>query len=120
MGSRNLGFALALVASSVCADVPDTQRSEVDYLLKQVAESACQFNRNGSWYPGAEAVEHIRNKYEHFRDRIHSTEEFIAFSATKSLMTGREYQVRCSGKEAMATEQWLRELLERYRGEKSP
>ena len=57
----------------------------------------------------------MRRKYEHFRDEIGSTEEFIAYAATKSLVTGRAYRVQCPGEAPRSSADWLLGELEAYR-----
>jgi hypothetical protein len=48
-------------------------------LLGFVANSGCEFFRNGSWYDGKKAEAHLRYKYETLatRDRINTAEDFI-------------------------------------------
>jgi len=40
-------------------------------------------------HSGKEAAEHIRKKYAHFKDQIATAEDFIALSATKSELSGK-------------------------------
>jgi hypothetical protein len=112
-------FALSLVASAATADVPPEQRGEVDYLLDTLAASDCVMIRNGKRHGGREAADHVRRKYEHFRDEIDSTEDFIAYSATKSLISGRVYRVQCPGEDPQASADWLLAKLQAYR-ERTP
>ena len=100
------------------ADVPPEQRAEVDHLVRYLGQSDCVMIRNGVRHDGAEAAEHVRRKYEHFRDKIGSTEEFIARSATKSLISGRSYQVQCPGEDPQPSADWLLAELEKYRAGK--
>jgi len=48
-------------------------------------------------------------------DRINTAEDFIDQAATRSSLSGQPYQVRCSGDAAMTSNQWLRDVLARYR-----
>ena len=109
-----LALALAPVARAV---PPAIAQTEINYLLGFIENSACQFFRNGSWYDGRRAAAHLRDKYEMLAtaDRIHTAEDFIEDAATKSSLSGQPYQVRCGGDEAIATNQWLHEILTRYR-----
>ena len=100
------------------ADVPPEQRPEVDHLVRYLGQSDCVMIRNGVRHVGAEAAQHVRSKYEHFRDKIGSTEEFIARSATKSLISGRSYQVQCPGEDPQPSADWLLAELEKYRAGK--
>ena len=49
-------------------------------------------------------------KYDYYKNRITSTEDFILYSATKSTMSGEPYRVICNGK-SMHTAEWLKEEL---------
>lgn len=106
---------ILIISPVLQADVPESQRAEVEHLFHFIQQSDCIFERNGKQYPAAEAVEHIKNKYDYFRDRIKSTEEFIEYSATKSTMSGRMYYVYCPGKERITSQQWLLTELKHYR-----
>jgi hypothetical protein len=103
----------------VWADVPQAQAHEVEHLLGYVQSSDCIIYRNGTNYPLEKAMAHIKNKYEYFRDKIKSTEDFIAYSATKSTMSGKYYMVTCPGSEAIRTQDWLLAELKRFRSEKN-
>jgi hypothetical protein len=76
-----------------------------------------QLYRNGSWYDSKRAQAHLRGKYEMLAaaDRINTAEDFIEKAATKSSLSGRPYQVKCRGSEAVTSNQWLRDVLARYR-----
>ena len=110
--------ALAALAFSAATAAETTAKSEpeatIEYLLAHVAASDRQFVRNGKTHSGAEAVKHMRRKYEYYSDRIHSPEEFIQFAATKSMMSGKAYMVRNADGE-IPTAKWLHEVLAEYR-----
>jgi hypothetical protein len=97
------------------ADVPPAQKPEVEYLLGLVKSSQCEFERNGKLYDGEKAYEHIKEKYEYFSDKITSTETFIEYAATKSMMSGKYYLIICPGKEPEKTSDWLLGKLREYR-----
>jgi hypothetical protein len=93
---------------------PCSQRENADkiiaYLIDRVAESHLTFTRNGTEYSSQEAADHIRNKYEYFKSRIESPEDFIYVCASKSLESGKPYLVSTAqGKVPM--EKWLGEIL---------
>ena len=111
----NAFFINLIILAGVNADVPPGQVAEVDHLLEFVKDSGCMINRNGSEHRAADGVEHIKKKYDYFRDDIHDTEEFIEYSATKSTMSGDYYMVTCAGKAAIRTQDWLLEELMRFR-----
>ncbi len=97
------------------ADVPPAQKPEVEYLLGLVKNSPCKFERNGKLYDSEKAYEHIKEKYEYFRDEITSTETFIEYAATKSMMSGKYYLILCGGAEPVKTADWLLKELKKYR-----
>ena len=79
-------------------------------LLLFVEQSGCTFIRNGKEYDALKAREHIEKKYEYYKDRITTAEDFILYSATKSAITGEPYRVICKGVN-MVTSDWLEEEL---------
>jgi hypothetical protein len=82
-----------------------------------IGDSGCEFYRNGSWHDSKAAETHLREKYAMLAasDRIRSSEDFIEQIATKSSLSGRPYQIRCGGGEAVTTNQWLYGVLARFR-----
>ena len=108
-------FVSLVLSASATADVPPAQRAEVEHLIAFLESSDCVMVRNGDRHDGVDAAEHVRRKYEHFRDRIDSTETFIARAATKSLVSGRAYRVECPGEAPVDSADWLLEELAAYR-----
>ena len=110
--------SLTALAWTTGAAAETTTQSEstatIEYLLASVAGSELQFVRNGKTHSGPEAVKHMRRKYEHFADRIHSPEEFIELAATKSMLSGKAYTVRGNDGE-VPTAEWLHAILVEYR-----
>ena len=97
------------------ADVPDADRHEVTYLLEYLRTSGCEMERNGKNHNSESAYSHVKKKYEYFRDKIKTSEEFVEYSATKSTMSGKYYHVFCGSEPAGRTQDWLLEELRRYR-----
>jgi hypothetical protein len=87
---------------------------EIASLLLFVEQSECTFMRNGKHYDAPEARRHIEKKYNYFKDRIHTAEEFIQYSATKSTMSGKPYRVECNGV-GMTSSDWLYAELDKLR-----
>ncbi len=104
------------IGSSVAASPPVAQ-AEVEYLLGAIASSGCEFYRNGEWFDSQKASAHLRDKYHALTalGRSMTAMDFIDEAATKSSVSGRPYLVRCAGGKPVPTNQWLREVLERYR-----
>jgi hypothetical protein len=112
------GAAIMLSATSAMAGKADpaTQR-EVGQLLDFVAQSNCQFNRNGSWYDAKKARVHLQEKYDYLdqRGKVPNAEAFIDLAASRSSMSGKPYQVRCGEAPAMSSATWLSTELKRLR-----
>jgi hypothetical protein len=114
---------IALSAGALCAGAPawaqqDAHaRQEIAHLLDYVAQSGCQFNRNGSWHDSKAAREHLQEKYDYLqrRDLVPDTKAFIDRAASQSSMSGKPYQIRCGSGQPVASAQWLNAELERYR-----
>jgi hypothetical protein len=111
--------ALAGIAISIFAHILSAESLEqtIDYLLDYVAKSNAAFIRNGETHTPAEAVAHIKAKYEHFKSEIKTPEDFIRLSASKSLLTGKPYLVRTADGKEMHLDAWLTEALKHHRDE---
>jgi hypothetical protein len=110
--------AMLFSATHATAGEPDpTTRREVGQLLDFVAQSNCQFNRNGSWYDSKKARVHLQEKYDYLdrRDKVPNAEAFIDLAASKSSMSGKPYQVRCGTAPVMPSATWLSTELKRLR-----
>lgn len=90
-------------------------QQEIDHLLSFVEHTECQYERNGQMYSGKEAVEHIKKKYNYFKNDIDSAEKFVELSATKSTMSGRYYFVHCPNRPKLKSQEWLLHELNNYR-----
>jgi hypothetical protein len=112
-----LGLPVAAVAQPVVAPLPARTQAEIDHLFDYIAQSSCQFNRNGSWHDMVAAKAHVNTKYEYLKERgkIDSTESFIDNAASKSSFSGKNYLVQCSGAEAVPSAAWLKAELARFR-----
>ncbi len=108
-------FVFTAIGQFVWADVPESQQKEVQHLLQYVRSSKCEMERNGTRHQGEKAVSHIQWKYEYYKNKIKTTEEFIGYAATKSTMSGKRYLVHCPGREPMFSADWLWEELQRFR-----
>jgi hypothetical protein len=121
--ARSTLFALLLVAAMLLlasARVAVAQNDGLDatiqHLIEFVKQSDVQFERNFSSHDSLEAARHIEKKYQHFKDQIDTPEKFIELCATRSLVTGKQYQVVIADGEALPASEWLNLELARYRG----
>jgi hypothetical protein len=114
--ARVLVFILVftLLASGQAAPAESLDQT-ISYLLDYVATSNATFIRNGTSHTPAEAAAHIKAKYEHFKPQIKTPEDFIRFSASQSLLTGKAYLVRTPDGKEMRLDAWLTAALEAHR-----
>jgi Family of unknown function (DUF5329) len=96
------------------ASAAESLNETIDYLLQYVANSKAVFIRNGSEHTPAEAVNHIKAKYAHFKDQIKTPQDFIRLSASKSLLSGKPYLVRTPDGKEMRLDEWLTKALEAH------
>jgi hypothetical protein len=111
---------IALVLLGTTAERISAQESSEDsinYLLDYVAKSNAIFIRNGQTYTSAEAGNHIKAKYEHFKSEIKTPEDFIRLSASKSLLSGQPYLVRTADGKETRLDSWLTAALKAHRSE---
>jgi hypothetical protein len=112
-------IALVGILMSIFAHVSSAESLEqtIDYLLHYADKSNATFIRNGESHTPAEAVAHIKAKYDHFKSEIKTPEDFIRLAASKSLLTGKPYLVRTPDGKEMRLDIWLTEALKQYRTE---
>jgi hypothetical protein len=110
MMRRILAASLLLAcAMAQAAPLPAPARAEVDALLARLQSSGCQFNRNGSWYNGAEARAHLLRKLEYLENKnmVRSAEQFIELGAATSSTSGKPYLVKCGTAAPVESKAWL-------------
>jgi len=119
MRVAHLASLALLVAHGLllAAPLPPSARAEVDALLTRLQSSGCEFNRNGSWYGGADAKAHLLKKLDYLegKDMVQTAEQFIERGASASSMSGKPYLVRCAGKAPVESAQWLKAELQAVR-----
>jgi hypothetical protein len=110
-------LACLFVAAATAAPLLPVARTEIDALLSRLEASGCEFNRNGTWYTGAEAKPHLLRKLKYLEDRgaVQTTEQFIELAASSSSMLGQPYLVRCANAAPVASRTWLLSQLQLIR-----
>ena len=110
-------FSCSAAVATAAPGKQSTMQAEVKHLLTFVDLSNCQFNRNDTWHDGKEARAHLESKYTYLvkRNATGSAEDFIINAATKSSLSGREYQIRCPDGKTLPTARWLSDELLRCR-----
>lgn len=88
---------------------------EINHLLELIADSECLFIRNRKKHKPTEALKHIRKKQAHFKEKIHTAEDFIRYSATGSLVSKKDYYIECAPNKKQPSAQWLQDRLDKYR-----
>jgi len=110
-------LTIVFVCCTASAVPTDTATAEIEHLLAYLGSSSCTFNRNGTWYSAAEAVDHLRGKYEYLlrKELVTSAESFIDQAASRSSMSGNPYLVRCGSAQPIESGTWFRAELTRFR-----
>ena len=96
-----------------------TMETEIDYLVRAVAESSCTFIRNGEVHDAVAASEHLQMKRQRGKRHYDTTDLFIERIASRSSWTGKDYQIRCPNGETQTANEWFRARLAEYRGGQS-
>jgi hypothetical protein len=112
-----LVLAGALLPPAQATPLPAPARAEVETLMAHLKASPCQFNRNGSWYSGAEASGHLLRKLSYLEDKqsLKTAEQFIDLGASRSSSSGKAYLVKCPDTAAVESQQWLTMELKQIR-----
>ncbi len=112
---KSFRFSLLILIVSIAFASPaksaESLEQTISYLIDCVANSKATFIRNGTSHTPAEAAEHIRAKYAHFKKEIKTPEDFIRLSASKSLLSGKPYLVRLPDGKEMHLDAWLTDAL---------
>ena len=112
-------LSLVLIAGSIATTHADSDAgTEIRALIHAVAESECEFNRNGSLHSAEAAAEHLELKYSRGKRYADSAEAFIERLASKSSWSGKPYRMICNG-ETQLTGDWLTARLIALRSERA-
>jgi hypothetical protein len=110
--------ALVLMFSLATARA-DPLQDEIAHLIDFVRHSSCTFIRNGTEYDGPAAADHVQAKYDYYKDDIKTVEQFIERAASKSVMSGKPYEVRCADGKTIPAADWIRAEDSAYRTRKT-
>lgn len=109
-----------LLINNIFADPSAKATIEINHLFDFIKKSDAIFIRNGKEYPIDDAVKHIQTKFNHFKKKIVTAEDFIEKSATKSEMSGDVYQVKLKDNTKMESGKWLLAELKAFREKPAP
>ena len=108
-------LSFALIAGFIAtAHAEADADTEIHALIQAVAESDCEFERNGSLHSPKAAAEHLELKYARGKRYADSAEAFIDRLASKSSWSGKPYQMICD-EQTQPTGDWLTATLEDIR-----
>ncbi len=108
-------FAMLVLPSAEAAPTDDALLRTINHLLTYVEESNCVFIRNGKEYNSKEAAKHIKTKNDTLMFDTKTPEEFIELAASKSMLSGQPYFVRCVDHSPVPSADWLSKELSNYR-----
>lgn len=109
--------AMLLTLSAFAAEKDADLAQAVEHLLAAVAKSDAKFIRNGDDHSGKDASAHMRKKYDHFKKKIKSPEDFIDLCASKSELSGKPYKIKTADGKLMDAKDWMSARLEEWRQE---
>jgi hypothetical protein len=109
--------SLLFTAPSEAQD-KSTQQA-ISYLISAVANSHLTFIRNGERHTSDEAVKHMMEKYNYFKARVKTSEDFIHFCCSESMFSGKPYMVE-TAQGTIPTEVWLSQILTKHRQDHKP
>ena len=108
MTLKALAFCTLMACSLVAYSASDPSLSQqIERLIGSIGNSDCVFIRNGKDHTAEEGMRHISRKYDHYKKDIDSVESFVQLAASKSMITGQVYFVRCEAESRQTAAQWL-------------
>ncbi|MTC58157.1 MULTISPECIES: DUF5329 family protein [Providencia] len=104
-------FLTVFVTTNALALSPE-EKTRTEALLAELGKQQnLTFTRNGSGHSAADAESHLRLKLGKTEKRLKTTEQFIDNVASKSSITGEEYQVTDAQGKVATANQYLHDLL---------
>lgn len=103
------------VSTSSTSESTLSESQKIEQLISMLRSlEGAVFIRNGSEHTAQEAASHLEAKWQKHGSKIKTAEEFIAYLATKSSMSGEMYMIRfVDGKQVPAAEV-LHQKLEQF------
>jgi Family of unknown function (DUF5329) len=111
----NIAALLTFIFISSTINAEEKLNEEINYLFDYIAESKCIFVRNEKKYDSNKTILHLKKKFACYQDRIHTTEDFINLTATKSVISKKPYHIECTDHPVKTSREWLLNELQRYR-----
>lgn len=106
--------ALPLARYSAGSATELTESQKVQQLIEWVRHlEGATFIRNGEEYNCQQAADHLQSKWEKHKDQVKTAEEFIDALASKSGMSGEDYQIRFADGKTVTSGEALHQQLQR-------
>nr|WP_314267040.1 DUF5329 family protein [uncultured Moellerella sp.] len=106
--------AFSLLLAIPAMALTPQEEIRVDKLLTELGkQSSISFIRNDTEYNAVDAESHLRLKLGKTKKRLKTTEQFIDNVASKSSISGSEYQVKISDQQTVTANQYLHDLLKK-------
>ena len=116
-----LALLLCVLVAAPAVARQDIETRRIEYLIDAVAGlQGATFIRNGDEYSAAQAAAHLRLKLDRAGARIRTAEDFIAFCATGSSISGQKYRIRLGDGRTLDTAEFLRGRLALYPAPERP
>jgi hypothetical protein len=110
IGDDEVVFMLREVDANPPAALSEEQK--IERLIAAVGElRGATFIRNGGEHSPADAVEHMRRKWENGKGRIRTAKDFITHAASRSSLTGEAYRIRMPDGMEVTSETFLMKTL---------
>ncbi|APC10794.1 MULTISPECIES: DUF5329 family protein [Providencia] len=104
-------FLSVFVTTQALALSPEEKIRTESLLAELGKQQNLTFTRNGTEHSATDAESHLRLKLRKTEKRLNTTEQFIDNVASKSSVTGEEYQVKDAQGNVFPANQYLHDLL---------
>lgn len=111
-------IAVFFISVTLQAQVSQEAQAEIEGLLERVANSGCQFERNGVSHNAETARDHLRLKYKRGKRYVSDAQTFIDRLASKSSWSGKVYMMTCPNEPSQPSGLWLHQQLDILRSQK--
>jgi len=110
-------LAITLLVSAANIFAADSLNDTIEKLLAAVEKSDSRFIRNGDEHSGKDAAAHMRKKWNHFKKKIKTPEDFIEKCATKSELSDMPYKIKTADGKIVESKDWMLAALAEVRKE---
>lgn len=109
-------LSIFLFIGEIAHAMDDMERAKIEYLISSVNDlKDARFIRNGSEYDTAAAANHLRRKLKAAGDKISTAEQFIAYCASKSSLSGEPYTIKMADGVVVQSGTYFRNKLNTFR-----